>query len=67
MNEQKLGPKEKWITYQEQLQPQLKANAEHLKDNPYGLPAIIKIELDVDREYQARQRKTTKSNQYPKS
>ena len=57
---QKLGPVETWITYQEQLHPQQEANEEYLKENPYGLPAIIKIDLDVDEEYQAR---STKSNQ----
>ncbi len=59
-DEQKLGPKENWITYQEQLQPQQEANEEYLKENPCGLPTIIKIDLDVDEEYQAR---ATKSNQ----
>ncbi len=64
-DQQKLGPKENWITYQEQLQPQQEANEEYLKENPEGLPAIIKLELDVEKEYQAR---STKSNQkQPKS
>ena len=63
-DQQKLGPKENWITYQEQLQPQLKTNAEHLKDNPCGLPAIIKIELDVEKEYKAR---AMRSNQKQKN
>jgi len=63
-DKQKLGPKETWITYQEQLQPQQKANEEYQKENPDGLPAIIKIELDADKEYKARkQRKATKNNQ----
>ena len=57
---EKLGPVETWITYQEQLQAQEKGNAEHLKDNPNGLGAAIIIDLDVDKEYQAR---ATKSNQ----
>ena len=56
----KLGPVETWITYQEQLQAGEKANAEYLKDNPGGLPEIITIELDVDKECKAR---ATKSNQ----
>ena len=56
----KLGPKETWITYQKQLQAGEKANAEYLKDNPGGLPKIITIELDIDKEYRAR---ATKSNQ----
>ena len=54
------GQKKTWITYHEQLQPQQKANEEYLQENPDGLPAIIKIELDTDKEYQAR---ATKSNQ----
>ncbi len=33
-DEQKLGAIESWITYQEQLQAQEKANAEILKNNP---------------------------------
>jgi hypothetical protein len=57
---QRLGPVKNWITYQEQLQAGEKANAEYLKDNPDGLPRIIEIELDVDKEYQAR---TTKSSE----
>jgi len=61
----KLGPTKTWITYQEQLQAQEKANAELLKDNPSNLGAPIIIDLDVDKEYQAR---ATKSNQkQPKS
>ena len=56
----KLGPVETWITYQEQLQAGEKANAEYLKDNPRGLPKIITIELDVEKERRAR---ATKSNQ----
>jgi hypothetical protein len=59
-DQQKLGPEENWIIYQEQLQPQQEANEEYLKENPCGLPAIIKVELDVEKEYQAR---STKSNQ----
>ena len=50
----KLGPVETWITYQEQLQAGQEANAEYLKNNPYGLPEIIVIELDAGKEYQAR-------------
>ena len=64
---EKLGPAKTWITYQEQLQAQKKANAELLKDNPNSLGAPIIINLDVDEEYQARQRKTTKTNQNPNS
>ena len=55
----KLGPVETWITYQEQLQAGEKANAEYLKDNPGGLPKIITIELDSEKECRAR---ATKSN-----
>ena len=58
----KLGPLKTWITHQEQLQPQEKANTEYLKDNPTSLGAPIFIRLDVDEEYKARQRKTTKNN-----
>ena len=50
----KLGPTKTWITYQEQLQAQQKANAELLKDNPNSLGAAIIIDLDVEKEYQAR-------------
>ncbi|MHC4112868.1 MAG: hypothetical protein ACYSUY_17475 [Planctomycetota bacterium] len=53
----KLGPVKTWITYQEQLQAQEKANVELLKDNPNSLGAPIII--DVEKEYQAR---ATKSN-----
>ncbi len=60
-----LGPKETWITYQEQLQAGQKEN---LKDNSAGLPGIIIIELDADKEYQARkQLKTTKNNEKPEN
>ena len=59
-NFEELGPQKTWITYQEQLQAQKKANAERLKDNPNGLGAAIIIDLDVDKEYQAR---AMKSNQ----
>jgi len=52
--EQKLGPHKTWFTYRQQLQAQEKANSEHLKDNPGCLPGTIEIELDVDKEYQAR-------------
>ena len=57
---EKLGSIKTWITYQEQLQAQQKANAERLKDNPNSLGAPIIIDLDVEKEYQAR---ATKSNQ----
>ena len=56
----KLGPLKTWITYQEQLEAQEKANIEHLKDNPNSLGAPIIIDLDVDEEYQARAVKGTK-------
>jgi len=56
----KLGPTKTWITYQEQLHTQQKANAEFLKDNPNSLGAAIIIDLDIDKEYQAR---STKNNQ----
>ena len=49
-NIEKLGPVETWITYQEQLQAQEKANTEFLKDNPNCLGAPIIIDLDVDKE-----------------
>jgi len=55
-----LGPIETWITYQEQLQVGTKANAEYLKDNPGSLAKFITIELDAEKEYQAR---ATKNNQ----
>ncbi len=57
---EKLGPVETWITYQEQLQAQEKANAEILKDNPNSFGAPIIIELDVDNEYRARATKSDK-------
>ena len=60
---EKLGPAKTWITYQEQLQAQQKANAERLKDNPNSLGAIIVIDVNVDKEYQTRkQLKATKNN-----
>ncbi len=49
-----LGSTETWITYQEQLQAQQKANAELQKDNPSCLGMPIIIDLDVEKEYQAR-------------
>ena len=57
---EELGPVTTWITYQEQLQAQQKANAELLKDNPNSLGAPIIMDLDVEKEYQAR---STKNNQ----
>ena len=54
----KLGPVETWITHQEQLQAQQKANAELLKDDPNSLGVPIIIDLDVDKEYQARATKS---------
>lgn len=57
-----LGPVETWITYQEQLQAGQEANAEYLKNNPYGLPATIVIELDTGKEYQARGQLKGQSN-----
>ncbi len=57
---EKLGPVKTWITYQEQLQAQQKANVERQKDNPNSIGATIIIDLDVEKEYQAR---STKSNQ----
>jgi hypothetical protein len=53
-DEQKLGPKETWLTHQQQLQAQEEANSKYLKDHPGCLPKIITIELDVDKEYRAR-------------
>ena len=54
-DEEKLGPIRSWITYKRQLQAQEKANDEYLKDHPGGLGHVIIIEVDVDKEYQARQ------------
>ena len=53
-DEQKLGPHKTWLTYKQQLQAKQKANAEHLKENPGCLPGAIFIELDVEKEYQAK-------------
>ena len=63
-----LGPVDTWITYIEQLQAGQRANAERLKENPYSLPKIIVIELDADKEVQAREQlKATKNNQTTKN
>lgn len=59
---EKLGPVETWITYQEQLHAQEKANAELLKDDPNSLGAPIIIDLDVEKEYQAREQLKGQSN-----
>lgn len=60
----RLGPTETWITYQEQLQAGKNANAEYLKNNPFGLPKVITIKLDAHKEYQAREQlKATENNQ----
>jgi len=59
-NFEELGPVKTWITYREQLQAQKKANAEFLKDNPNSFGKVIFINLNVEKEYQAR---ATKSNQ----
>ncbi len=64
---EKLGPLKTWITYQEQLQAQQKANAERLKDNPNSLGAAIIINLDVDKEYQARATKNNQKQLKPKN
>ena len=61
-NFEELGPQETWITYQEQLQTQQKANAERQKDNPNSLGATIIIDLDVDEEYQAREQLKGQNN-----
>ena len=61
-NIERLGPLKTWITYQEQLQTQQKANAERLKDNPNSLGSTIVIDLDVDDEYQAREQLKRQSN-----
>ena len=61
-NIEKLGQVETWITYQEQLQAQQKANAGRQKDNPGGLGAPIIIDLDVEKEYQAREQLKGQSN-----
>ena len=63
----KLGPVETWITYQEQLQAEENAPIQLDKDDPSRLGAVIIMDLDVEKEYQARQRKTTKNNQFTKS
>jgi hypothetical protein len=55
---EKLGPVKTWTTYQRKLKTQQKANAELLKDNPNSLGAAIIIDLDVDKEYQARAMKS---------
>ena len=60
-----LGPTETWITYQKQLQA---GQRENLKENSAGLPGIITIELDADKEYQAREQlKATKNNEKPEN
>ena len=59
---EELGPVTTWITYQEQLQAQQKANAELQKDNPNCLGAPVIIDLDVDEEYQAREQLRGQSN-----
>jgi len=61
---QKLGPIQSWITYQEQFQAGERANDEYLKNNPNGLPEVVTIVYDVDKEYEAREnlQKTTKFN-----
>ncbi len=56
----KLGPVETWTPYQKQLRAEEKANTEHLKDKSRGLPKIVTIELNADKEYRVR---ATKSNQ----
>jgi len=53
---QKLGPIQTWITYQEQLQAGERANDEHLKNNPNGLPEVVTIVYDFDKEYEAREK-----------
>ena len=55
-DEQALGSVETWITYQQQFKAQEKANAETLKDHPGCLGHSIIINVNVDKEYQARQR-----------
>lgn len=49
-----LGPVETWLTFQQQLQAGQKANAEHLRENPFALPEIMVIVLDADEEVRAR-------------
>lgn len=49
-----LRPVETWLTFQEQLYAGQKANAEHLKENPFVLPKTIVIVLDTDKELKAR-------------
>jgi hypothetical protein len=39
---QKLGPIQTWITYQEQLQAGERASDEYLKNNPNGLPEVVR-------------------------
>lgn len=56
-----LGPKETWITYQKQLEA-------GRKKYPVGMSRTIVIELDVGKEYQAgKQLKATKNNQKSKN
>jgi len=54
VNPEGLGAFETWLTYQEQLYADQKANAEHLKENPFALPKMIVIVLDADKELKAR-------------
>ncbi|MHC4558610.1 MAG: hypothetical protein ACYS80_15070 [Planctomycetota bacterium] len=66
--EDSLGPVNTWVTYQEQLSAAKQANAEFLKENPNSLPPSIVIELDADKEVQARSRlKANENNQILKN
>jgi len=53
-DEERLGPAETWITYQEQLQAQEKANGEYLEDHSGCVPKVIVISLNADEECRRR-------------
>ena len=52
--ERQLGPLDGWITYGQQLEAQEQANAQYLREHPGSLGNVIMIDVDVDREYEAR-------------
>ena len=54
--DEKLGPAEGWVTYQEQLRAQEAANAEYVRSRPGCIGCVIEINLNVDQEYEARRR-----------
>jgi hypothetical protein len=57
IDQESLGLVETWLTYQEQLHAGQEANAELLRENLFALPQTIVIELDADKELQARKAK----------